>query len=552
MLKRKRVGDLLIEERIITANDLEKAFQEVRENEKIGEALIRLGYITEDRLTQTLAGQYDLEIVDIDKVQIDTDVLDYISETFARENMILPIKLVDDRLIIAISDPFDYQSYQNIRMMTGLNTKLVLATPSNIMRNIIKYYSKREELETLIPTLLKERDLKIIRNEELDDSPIIKLINKILEIAVLLDASDVHFDPQENNLRVRYRIDGALSTHSVLPKRLQNLIESRIKIMSNLDITEKRLPQDGRIKLHIADNNVDIRVSTLPTFYGEKIVLRILKTGDLISNINNLGFSKRNTELYRNLISNSYGICLVTGPTGSGKTTTLYSGLSELNNDDVNIITVEDPVEIELEGINQVQVNDKVGLTFGSGLRSILRQDPDIVMVGEIRDLETADIAIKASLTGHLVFSTIHTNDAMSTIFRLYDMDVKPYLISAAIKGIMAQRLVRTLCPHCSYDDQLNKIENEVFSRYKISVKTVKRSRGCSKCNNGFSGRTVIVEILEIDEKLQNMIVNQVSINEMKKYVYQNGFVPMFADGIEKVLKGETTLKELLKVINYE
>jgi type IV pilus assembly protein PilB len=322
--------------------------------------------------------------------------------------------------------------------------------------------------------------------------------------------------------------------------------------MANLDITEKRLPQDGRIKIEAANQRVDIRVSTLPTYYGEKIVLRILETGDLIESIENLGFGKRNSKLYRKLISNSYGIVLVTGPTGSGKTTTLYSGLSELNNDDVNIITVEDPVEIELEGINQVQVNEKVGLTFGNGLRSILRQDPDIVMVGEIRDLETADIAIKASLTGHLVFSTLHTNDALSTIYRLYDMSVKPYLISASIKGIMAQRLVRTLCPHCGYDDDFNELEQEVFSRYKIPNTKVRRAKGCSKCNNGYLGRTVIVEILQIDEHLQNLIVNQVSITELKRYAYSHGFVSMFRDGLGKVLAGRTTLKELLKVVNYE
>ncbi len=552
MLRRKRLGELLVSEQIITNQELEHVFKEKREGEKIGEALIRLGHVTEDRLTTALAEQYDLEVIDIDKEQIDTDILTFISEDFARENMVFPIQLADDKLILAIADPFDYQSYQNIRMMTGLDVVLKLATPSNILRNIVKYYSKREELETLIPELLKERDLQLIKEENLDDSPIIRLIDKILEIAVVLEASDVHFDPQEDEVRVRYRIDGALTTHSVFPKRLQNLIESRIKIMANLDITEKRLPQDGRIKIKASDRFVDIRVSTLPTYYGEKIVLRILETGDLISSISNLGFNKRNTLLYRKLISNSYGIVLVTGPTGSGKTTTLYSGLSEINNDDVNIITVEDPVEIELEGINQVQVNDKIGLTFSNGLRSILRQDPDIVMVGEIRDYDTADIAIKASLTGHLVFSTIHTNDALATIYRLYDMQVKPYLISASIKGIMAQRLVRTLCPHCSYDDQLNELEAEVFTRYKIPNQTVKRANGCSKCNAGYLGRTVVVEILEIDEHLQNLIVEQVSINEVKRYAYTHGFISMFRDGLAKVLAGKTTLKELLRVVNYE
>lgn len=552
MLRRKRIGELLVDENIITKKQLDLVFDQKEDGEKIGEALVRLRLVTEDRLTAALADQYDLDVIDIDKVQINPDILNFISEDFARENMVFPIQLEDDKLVIAIADPFDYQSYQNIRMMTGLDVVLKLATGSNILRNIVRYYSKREELETLIPELLKERDLQLIKDEDLDDSPIIKLIDKILEIAVILEASDVHFDPQENEVKVRYRIDGALTTHSVFPKRLQNLIESRIKIMANLDITEKRLPQDGRIKIEAANQRVDIRVSTLPTYYGEKIVLRILETGDLIESIENLGFGKRNSKLYRKLISNSYGIVLVTGPTGSGKTTTLYSGLSELNNDDVNIITVEDPVEIELKGINQVQVNDKVGLTFGNGLRSILRQDPDIVMVGEIRDLETADIAIKASLTGHLVFSTLHTNDALSTIYRLYDMSVKPYLISASIKGIMAQRLVRTLCPHCGYDDDLTELEQEVFSRYKIPKTKVRRAKGCSKCNNGYLGRTVIVEILEIDEHLQNLIVNQVSITELKRYAYSHGFVSMFRDGLGKVLAGRTTLKELLKVVNYE
>jgi len=552
MLRRKRIGELLVDENIITNEDLDLVFEQKESDEKIGEALVRLGLVTEDRLTRALADQYDLEVIDIDKQHIDTDILTYISEDFARENMVFPIHLEEDKLIIAIADPFDYQSYQNIRMMTGLDVELKLAPSSNILRNIIRYYSKREELETLIPELLKDRDLKLIKDEDLDDSPIIKLIDKILEIAVILEASDVHFDPQEDEVRVRYRIDGALTTHSVFPKRLQNLIESRVKIMANLDITEKRLPQDGRIKIDAAGKRTDIRVSTLPTYFGEKIVLRILETGDLIDSVENLGFNKRNTKLYRKLISNSYGIVLVTGPTGSGKTTTLYSGLSELNNDDVNIITVEDPVEIELEGINQVQVNEKVGLTFDNGLRSILRQDPDIVMVGEIRDLETADIAIKASLTGHLVFSTLHTNDALSTIYRLYDMQVKPYLISASIKGIMAQRLVRTLCPHCSFDDNLTELETELFRRYKIPNQTVKRANGCSKCNNGFLGRTVVVEILEIDEHLQNLINNQVSITELKRYAYTHGFNSMFRDGLGKVLTGKTTLKELLKVVNYE
>lgn len=452
-----------------------------------------------------------------------------------------------------MADPMDYFAIEEVRMATGCQIETSIAAKDDLYRTLTKYYDLQESMEAALQDIgatAGETQVEIER----EDSPIVRLVNQIIANGVAQRASDIHFDPQETDLRVRYRVDGVLKTERSLPKHMQSIVLARIKIMGNLNITENRIPQDGRIKTNVNFKPVDIRLSTLPTVYGEKVVMRILDLSNVANAIDQLGFTERNEAFFRKMIAHPNGIMLITGPTGSGKSSTLYAALSNLNEEGVNIITVEDPVEYQLDGINQIQVKEEVGLTFATGLRSILRQDPDIVMIGEIRDLETAQIAVRASLTGHLVLSTLHTNSAVESISRLQDMGVEPFLLSSSLVGIMAQRLVRKVCRDCGETYAFTNHELEIMQKNGIEgVTHGRRGRGCPSCNQtGYRGRMAIHEILPIDRTIKDLILNRSGDSAIRDYMKQEGYYTLLVDGLLKVVEGQTTTSEVLRVANVD
>jgi type IV pilus assembly protein PilB len=461
---RRRLGDLLIAEGLITPEQLQSTLEEKAPNQKIGDALLQRGYITDQQLAEVLEVQLGIPNINLMHYPFDTNLFSLISKETARRNLIVPLKKEGNKLFVAMVDPMDFIVIDDLRLSTGFQIETAIATKEGILRAINKYYNVDEGLEELFDDLSSsDRG----RDDDINDldSPIVRLVNQILTNAVIQKASDIHIDPQETKVVVRYRVDGVLRVERVLPRHMRSVLTARVKIMSNLDITEHRIPQDGRIKMNLDFHPIDLRVSTLPTVYGEKIVMRILDMGAALNDLNKIGFNALNLKRFSEMIEQPTGIVLITGPTGSGKSSTLYAALNRLNSEQVNIITIEDPVEYQLEGINQIQVNTNVGMTFAAGLRSILRQDPNIIMVGEIRDKETAETAVRASLTGHLVLSTLHTNDSLGTITRLIDMGVEPFLIASSLTGIVAQRLVRKVCRDCAEVQEATKREIEIFAR---------------------------------------------------------------------------------------
>jgi type IV pilus assembly protein PilB len=443
----------------------------------------------------------------------------------------------------------DFFTVDDLRLSTGFHIETAIATKDDIIRAINKYYDSNEGFEDLLGISTPVADT--IAEEKLTeaDSPIIRLVNQLLSNASVNKASDIHIDPQETKVVIRYRVDGILRVERVLPKHMQNVLIARIKIMANLDITENRIPQDGRIKANLDFHPIDLRVSTLPTVFGEKVVMRILDMGSTLNDIEKLGFNKHNLIRFMNMISKPNGIVLITGPTGSGKSSTLYAALNKLNSEEVNIITIEDPVEYQLEGINQIQVNPNVGMTFAAGLRSILRQDPNIIMVGEIRDKETVEVAVRASLTGHLVLSTMHTNDALSSVTRMMDMGVEPFLVASSLSGVVAQRLVRKVCRDCAEAHEPTKREIDIFSKRGISIEVVWKGRGCSSCNmTGYRGRLAIHEVLSVDNELRRAIMNEEPVTVLKEIAVRNKTIFLIDDGLLKVKQGLTTTEEVLRV----
>ncbi|MEQ6355018.1 GspE/PulE family protein [Lysinibacillus sp. M3] len=550
---RKRLGDLLVEAGVITNVQLEFALTNKTKEEKLGDFLIKENILTEQQLIEVLEFQLGIPHIHLNQYSISPDLLQLVPAELAKRTNIIPIRREKNKLFIAMADPMDYFAIEEVRMATGCQIETSIAAKDDLYRTLTKYYDLQESMEAAlldIGATVAETQEEIER----EDSPIVRLVNQIIANGVAQRASDIHFDPQETDLRVRYRVDGVLRTERSLPKHMQNIILARIKIMGNLNITENRIPQDGRIKTNVNFKPVDIRLSTLPTVYGEKVVMRILDLSSVANSIDKLGFTEQNEALFRNMIDNPNGILLITGPTGSGKSSTLYAALSNLNEEDVNIITVEDPVEYQLDGINQIQVKEEVGLTFATGLRSILRQDPDIVMIGEIRDFETAQIAVRASLTGHLVLSTLHTNSAVESISRLKDMGIEPFLLSSSLVGIMAQRLVRRICRDCGEDYIFTKHELEILHKNGIDgVTHGRRGRGCPSCNQtGYRGRMAIHEILPIDRNIKEMILSRSSDSAMRDYMKQEGYYTLLVDGLLKVVEGQTTTSEVLRVANAD
>lgn len=549
---RKRLGDLLVEAGVITSDQLEYALTNKSNDEKLGDFLIRENYITEQQLIEVLEFQLGIPHINLNQFAIDPEVIQLVPAELAKRAKIIPIRRDKNKLFIAMADPMDYFAIEEVRMATGCQIETSIAAKDDLYRTITKYYDLQESMEAALSDFgVDTTDAQQEITDE--DSPIVRLVNQLITNGVAQRASDIHFDPQETDFRVRYRIDGILRTERSLPKHVQNMIIARIKIMGNLNITENRVPQDGRIKANINFKPVDIRLSTLPTVFGEKVVMRILDLSNALNDITKIGFTKTNETLFRSMISKPNGVVLITGPTGSGKSSTLYAALNNLNEEGVNIITVEDPVEYQLEGINQIQVKEEVGLTFAAGLRSILRQDPDIIMIGEIRDLETAEIAVRASLTGHLVLSTLHTNSAVESISRLKDMGIEPFLISSSLIGIMAQRLVRRVCRDCARTQPATEREKEIFENSGLQIEKVQRGRGCAACNNtGYRGRLAIHEILPIDRVIKDHILQNSNISSIRDYMKQQGYPSLVEDGLQKVLDGFTTTEEVLRVATFD
>ncbi|EPZ39680.1 MULTISPECIES: GspE/PulE family protein [Anoxybacillus] len=546
--ERKRLGDLLIEAGLITKEQLEETLKEKAPGQKLGDALLQRGYITEQQLIEVLEFQLGIPHVSLYRYPIDPKLTNLVPKEFAKRNMLIPLKQEGDRLFVAMADPMDFFAIDDLRLSTGFHIEVAIASKDDILRAINKYYDiddSVEEFLNIAPAQEVREQEKLVE----DDSPIVRLVNQILQMAVEQRASDIHIDPQETKVVIRYRIDGILRTERALPKHMQGMLTARIKILANMDITEHRVPQDGRIKMNIDFHPVDLRVSTLPTIYGEKIVMRVLDLGAALNDLNKLGFNKLNLQRFIQLIEQPTGIVLITGPTGSGKSSTLYAALNRLNGEHVNIITIEDPVEYQLEGVNQIQVNPNVGMTFAEGLRSILRQDPNIIMVGEIRDRETAEVAIRASLTGHLVLSTLHTNDALSTVARLIDMGVEPFLVATSLSGVVSQRLVRRVCRDCQEEHEPTKREIDIFARRGLKIEKVMRGRGCPTCNmTGYKGRIALHELMVMSDEMRKVILNGESLSKLREIAIKNKMIFLIDDGLLKVKQGLTTTEEVLRV----
>lgn len=553
MGRKKRIGDLLLEYNYITDSELEEALQvQKATGKKLGEIFIKSGIISESDLLGVLELQLGLNRVYIDMIKVDKEVVNIIPEFLAKKYNVFPIEIENGELVVAMNDPLNILAEEDLSIASGYPIKIALATEQEIKQMINKYYSESymkktaEHLKASSEEKEKEETSDQIDNTE--NAPTVKLIDTIIANGVRSKASDIHIEPFENRIVVRYRIDGQLKKQFESSREPFAAMITRIKILSDMDIAEKRIPQDGKILTKVDGEDVDLRVSVLPAIYGEKVVIRILDRSAYTVKKSQLGLEGEDLEKINKIISNPYGIVLVTGPTGSGKTTTLYSLLRDLNKESVNIVTVEDPVEYAMDGITQVNVNAKAGLTFASGLRSILRQDPDVVMIGEIRDAETAEIAIRAAITGHLVLSTIHTNDAPSSVMRLQDMGIQPYLVATAVKGIIAQRLVRKICPNCKEGYLASEYEKSILGLPDRRV-ILHRGKGCSRCNDtGYKGRMGIYEIMDISSDVKDVIYKNGNAEEIRNVAVKRGMNTLNRSAAKAVLSGKTTVDELLRV----
>lgn len=549
---KKRLGEILIDSGLITEEALSKALTLQKQlGKKLGEVLVTEGFTTNEQIMEAVKNQLGIQIMNLNSINIRPDIIDLIPESIARKYEVIPVDVINGQLLVVMSDPLNYFAIEDIKIATGYAVKLSIALRESILEHLERYYGKSKAKEAA-KDYNKAYGIKSVQAEQTNEedenaAPIIKFLNTIIENAMLNAASDIHIEPDEKELRVRLRVDGVLREMMRTNIGMLDPVVSRIKIMADLNIAEKRVPQDGRINFKTKQRNIDIRISTAPTIYGEKVVMRLLDKTNFSLDLEKIGLEGRELEKIRQIISKPYGIILVCGPTGSGKTTTLYSILSMLNDPSRNIITVEDPVEYNFKGINQMQVNSKIGFTFANGLRSILRQDPDIIMVGEIRDNETAEISVRSALTGHLVLSTIHTNNAVSTITRLSDMHIEPFLLSSTVVGVIAQRLVRKVCPNCN--EEYASDEREMRLLGLESPITLKRGRGCSICNGtGYKGRTAIFEILQVDRDIRNYIDEEHPESVIENAAVKKGMTLLRESCKAKVINGVTTVEEMLRV----
>jgi type IV pilus assembly protein PilB len=553
-----KLGDFLVREGLITLEQLKKALQEQKSSGmRLGYTLVKLGFIEETEVTKMLARQYRMPAVDLSRFEVDPKILKLIPPDIATKHTVLPLKREGRTLTVAIADPNNVAAIEDIKFITRCDVFPVIAGEYTLRNAIDRYYQQSDaQLQSLLKSVEAAEDLEVVAEEEdedvkaqdlADDAPVVKLINGLLTDAVKRGASDIHIEPFEHEMRVRYRVDGALHEVMKPPVKMRAALTSRVKIMAQLNIAERRVPQDGRIKLKMGPRVIDFRVSTLPVLFGEKIVLRILDKGNLTLDLKTFGFEPKSEADLLKAILNPYGMVLVTGPTGSGKTTTLYSALSRINQIDVNIMTAEDPVEYNLMGINQVLVRNEVGMTFAAALKAFLRQDPNIIMVGEIRDLETGSIAIKAALTGHLVLSTLHTNDAPSTITRMVDMGIEPFNVASAVNLIVAQRLVRRICSGCKQEHNYTNEEMHAFGIERKAGPFFKGA-GCDTCNStGYKGRQGLYEVMALSSPLRRGILKGASTEELRELAVTEGMLTLRMDGMVKVKKGVTTLEEVIK-----
>jgi type IV pilus assembly protein PilB len=564
-MRKKKLGEILIESELITEEQLENALTiQQGKNKKLGKVLIELGYVDEMQVAETLTKQLKLQMVNCNDYSPPKEVLALVSKTTAEQRLVLPLELNGKYLTIVMANPLDWETIEDLSFETGLKISVAIAPESNILAAIEHYYGAEDETWEILSDLPSYDDVEFVKEETEEDTesvnlqslyqnseaaPIVKLVTMVIADSIKCGASDIHIEPREKNLQVRYRIDGALKNIQTYPKQIQDAVISRVKIISNLDITNRRFPQDGRSALRLENKNVDLRVSTLPSVYGEKIVIRLLDASTGLIPLSQLGISDNILKPLIEIFSQPQGMLLVTGPTGSGKTTSLYSILQQLRTETKNIITLEDPVEYKLAEITQVGMNEGIGFTFASALRSVLRQDPDIVMLGEIRDLDTAEIATRAALTGHFVLSTLHTNDTVSTISRLIDIGLAPFLVTSAVSGIIAQRLVRRICTECKteieFPEEAKKFDLPVIEHFY-------KGQGCNKCNNtGYKGRVGVYELLIMESNLKRLISGNFNEDDIWDVARNSGSKTMFQDAWDKVSEGLTTLDEIISKIPF-
>ena len=562
----RRLGDLLVAERLITEAQLKQALAEQKgKTEKLGSILARLGFITEEQLIGFLSRQYGIPSITLTNIDVDTETLRLVPAQIARKYEILPVKRIGGTLTLAMADPTNVFALDDIAFMTSLQILPVVAPQATIRKAIEKHYEGGQtSMNEMLTEIAADANVEVLEGEtegkgvdvfelkeSADEAPVVKLVNMVLVDAIRKGASDLHWEPYEKHFRIRFRIDGVLHEMLSPPKRLEPAIISRLKIMSSLDISERRVPQDGRIKLRFGHREIDFRVSILPTIFGEKAVLRILDKESLQLDLTKLGFDPWSFEKFSHAIHQPYGMVLITGPTGSGKTTTLYSAISTINSPEHNIMTAEDPVEYNLKGVNQVQVNEGVGCSFAAVLRSFLRQDPDVILVGETRDLETAQISIRAALTGHLVFTTLHTNDCPSTVARLFDMGIQPFLLSSALLVILAQRLGRRICKDCKQPVEGKEEDLVPYGHVSQGLPNVTfyRGKGCATCNfTGMKGRVAIYEVMPVGATLRDMILKNAGTAELREQAQKDGMKTLRQSGLMKVIEGTTTVEEVLRV----
>ncbi len=563
-----KLGDMLVNAKLLNEEQLKKALStQQKEGGKLGSILVKLGYVTEDKLLNFLSHQFGIPAVNLSTQEVDINLIKMLPAEVAQKYQVIPVARKGATLTIAMVDPSDVFAIDDIKFMTGYDVQPVLSTEGSIRSAINKYYDTTDALQTVLKDIklqeaIEDGDVDIVHEgdekvdlkdlkEAVEEAPVVKLVNFILADGVTKGVSDIHVEAYEKKFRVRYRLDGILYEVMAPPMKLRAAMTSRLKIMAELDIAERRLPQDGRIKLRMKNKEVDLRVSTLPCLFGEKVVMRILDKSNLTLDLTKLGFEPKALQDFMNAINSPYGMVLVTGPTGSGKTTTLYSALNQINQIDVNIMTAEDPVEYYLMGINQVQMKDEIGLNFAAALRSFLRQDPDVVMVGEIRDYETAEIAVKAALTGHLVLSTLHTNDAPSTINRLLNMGIEPFLVSSSVLLILAQRLIRKVCQQCKEVEKVpvKSLIDIGFSPEEAEKVVCYRGKGCTNCSDtGYKGRIAIYEVMPIGDEIKELILEGASASEIKKTAAKMGMKTLRMSGLQKIKDGMSSVEEVVRV----
>jgi len=554
----KQLGDILLEGGLVTSDQLEQAVGVQKSQGKaLGRVLVEMGIVTEAQLVSSLAHQIGLPFVDLGDYQIDPSAAARIPDTVSRRHSALPIGYEDGKLVVAMADPANVFAMDDIRSITGMEVRPVVATKGDVLNAINRMHRMDSDMEGLTASMDAGQDESLDElakvKEIVDDAPIVKFVNLLITQAIQDRASDIHIEPTERDMRVRFRIDGVLHEIMRSPKTIQSGVISRLKIMADINIAERRIPQDGRMSVNASGKKIDLRVATLPTVWGEKVVMRILDNSTAMLKLTDLGFMANNFTTYEQSFTKPYGMILVTGPTGSGKSTTLYATLNIVSTPDKNVITVEDPVEYRIPGINQVQTNVKAGLTFAAALRSILRSDPDVVLIGEIRDHETAQIAIEAALTGHLVLSTLHTNDSPSAISRLIEMGIEPFLVGSALDCVLAQRLARKLCPKCKEAYQPTE-ETLIHARFPWTpgepVPTLYRPAGCQHCSKtGYKGRMALHEVMPVEEEIERLAVERRSADEIGRVARAAGMTTLRDDGMAKVLLGHTSLEEIFRVV---